>query len=70
MQAAGIDELMLRQQLMMHQQNQQRLLAMMSQGNFPLLFPGQHRPPITSPRLMSVSGRGSGFNQAGAESSL
>lgn len=58
MQAAGIDELVLRQQLMMHQQNQQRLLTMMSQGNFPLLFPGQYADlKLSGARLMSVCPR-------------
>uniref|UniRef100_A0A1I7XN51 HMG box domain-containing protein n=1 Tax=Heterorhabditis bacteriophora TaxID=37862 RepID=A0A1I7XN51_HETBA len=41
MQAGGFDEMLMRQQVLIHQQNQQRILAsMMTQPNFPLLFSG------------------------------
>ncbi|KHJ95606.1 hypothetical protein OESDEN_04444 [Oesophagostomum dentatum] len=40
MQSDTFDDMLLRQQMLIHQQNQQRILAMMAQPNFPLLFPG------------------------------
>ncbi|EPB80589.1 HMG box [Ancylostoma ceylanicum] len=40
MQSDTFDDMLLRQQMLIHQQNQQRILAMMAQPNFSLLFPG------------------------------
>ncbi|KAK5979904.1 Transcription factor egl-13 [Trichostrongylus colubriformis] len=42
MQSDSFDEILLRQQMLIHQQNQQRILAMMTQPNLSLLFPGAH----------------------------
>ncbi|PIO75178.1 HMG box [Teladorsagia circumcincta] len=39
MQSDSFDEMLLRQQMLIHQQNQQRILAMMTQPNLSLLFP-------------------------------
>ncbi|VDO44195.1 unnamed protein product [Haemonchus placei] len=41
MQSDSFDEMLLRQQMLIHQQNQQRILAMMTQPNLSLLFPGK-----------------------------
>ncbi|KAK6766089.1 hypothetical protein RB195_025788 [Necator americanus] len=40
MQSDTFDDMLLRQQMLIHQQNQQRILAMMAQPNLSLLFPG------------------------------
>ncbi|KJH42101.1 HMG box [Dictyocaulus viviparus] len=55
MQSDMFNDMLLRQQMILHQQNQQRILAMMTQPNFPLLFPGAHYEHLLGNGIMNTS---------------
>ncbi|KAK6032355.1 HMG box [Ostertagia ostertagi] len=54
MQSDSFDEMLLRQQMLIHQQNQQRILAMMTQPNLSLLFPGAHYEHLLGNGMISA----------------